>query len=229
MHMENKYEILHNDYIIVNRNIKLYRIIALRDISTNSCYIKKGEIGGFVESYDNLSQEGNCWIEKNSYVYENAKVVEDSIIQSSSYVYGFSMIKGSAITNSNIQDCCISDSSVTESKLNDCTITNESEIIKSNIQDCNLYNIVIKEGEFKRNIDYVQIKGLGSRYGNTVFYPNREGEIVVTCGCFFGTLKEFKQRVKCTHVKDETGFNKYREEYLRLIKIMRIHFYGLRS
>lgn len=81
------------------------------------------------------------------------------------------MIKGSAITNSNIQDCCISDSSVTESKLNDCTITNESEIIKSNIQDCNLYNIVIKEGEFKRNIDYVQIKGLGSRYGNTVFYP----------------------------------------------------------
>ena len=37
---------------------RLYQIIALKSFSD----IEKGEVGGYVENINNLSQEGNCWI-----------------------------------------------------------------------------------------------------------------------------------------------------------------------
>lgn len=53
-----KYKIVNETRVIDGKTV--YRIEALKSFG----HIKKGEIGGFVESYDNLSQEGNCWIEK---------------------------------------------------------------------------------------------------------------------------------------------------------------------
>lgn len=49
--MEKKYELISSD------KPGLYRIKALRDFGL----IKKGEIGGYVQSEKNLSHEGNCW------------------------------------------------------------------------------------------------------------------------------------------------------------------------
>lgn len=48
----------------------LYRIIALKSFS-NVC---KGDIGGFVSSKDNLSQDGNAWIYENAHIYGNARI-----------------------------------------------------------------------------------------------------------------------------------------------------------
>jgi hypothetical protein len=36
----------------------LYRIKALKDFSD----VKSGDLGGWVESEDNLSQQGECWV-----------------------------------------------------------------------------------------------------------------------------------------------------------------------
>ena len=36
----------------------LFRIKALKDFGN----VKKGDLGGFIEKTDNLSQEGNCWV-----------------------------------------------------------------------------------------------------------------------------------------------------------------------
>ena len=48
----------------------LYRIEALKDF----CEIKKGDKGGFIESEDNLSHEGNAWVSDDACVCGNACV-----------------------------------------------------------------------------------------------------------------------------------------------------------
>ena len=48
----------------------LRRIIALRSFGD----VKKGDIGGYVESESNLSQEDSCWVYGDARVSGNARV-----------------------------------------------------------------------------------------------------------------------------------------------------------
>ena len=73
------------DIIEYNGHI-LHRIIALKDFGD----VKKGDLGGWVEKYENLSQEGDCWIYNNAKVGRNTKVYDNAV------VYGYSEITGNA-------------------------------------------------------------------------------------------------------------------------------------
>jgi hypothetical protein len=50
--------------------VTLYQIQALKDFSN----IKRGDLGGWIQSKKNLSQEGECWVFSNAHVYNNAQV-----------------------------------------------------------------------------------------------------------------------------------------------------------
>ena len=82
METDKKYK-LTNETIFLN-GITLYRIEALKDFAS----IKKGEKGGFIESEDNLSQNGNCWVYKNAKVFENANIYGDAEVFGNAMVYG---------------------------------------------------------------------------------------------------------------------------------------------
>lgn len=58
-----KYELLRNNFINYKGRI-LFRIRALKDFSD----VKKGDLGGYVQSESNLNHNDSCWI------YDNAKV-----------------------------------------------------------------------------------------------------------------------------------------------------------
>ena len=49
------------------------RVVALIDFGN----IKTGDVGGFVESENNLSHDGLCWVYGNARVYGNAQVFGD--------------------------------------------------------------------------------------------------------------------------------------------------------
>lgn len=146
-----KYEL--TDETIDVSGTTLHRIKALKDFGN----VKKGELGGYVESEYNLSQIGNCW------VYGNARVCGDA------WVYGNAELCGNA----------------------------------------RVYG----------NADYITIKGLGSRYRDTTIFKTRNEDVVVRCGCFYGTLTEFVNEVGITH-----GDSKYAKEYLALVELAKIHF-----
>lgn len=76
---------------------KLYRIRALKDFGN----VKAGDLGGFVESENNLSQEGNCWIYETSKVCGNAHVSGNAKIVDS-YVYDNAIISDSAVITKSI-------------------------------------------------------------------------------------------------------------------------------
>ena len=54
------------------------------------------------------------------------------------------------------------------------------------------------------NAEVMWISKIGSRNDTTTFFKTRIG-IGVTCGCFFGTIDEFAERVEKTHGDNEHG------------------------
>ena len=86
-----KYTILQNETKLLNGHT-LYRIQALKDFSD----VKKGDKGGWVGGYHNLSQDGNCWIYDDAVVYDKAYVYEDACVFFSANVFGNSRIFGYA-------------------------------------------------------------------------------------------------------------------------------------
>ena len=59
-----------------------YRIQALKDFSN----VKKGSLGGFVESERNLSQEGDCWIYGDAIISGDNEIVEDTTVFDINYI-----------------------------------------------------------------------------------------------------------------------------------------------
>lgn len=53
-------------------------IRAVHDIPRHN--IKAGELGGYIEKGSNLSQDGDCWVGRNSFVYEHAEILENALI-----------------------------------------------------------------------------------------------------------------------------------------------------
>lgn len=93
-----KFELLKEDSIKFCGFV-LYRIRALKDFGT----IKSGDLGGYIEKENNLSQDGQAWLFGNSRafgnsrVFNNALVYSDAIIYGRAWVFGDSRIYGNAI------------------------------------------------------------------------------------------------------------------------------------
>lgn len=90
MKMEKKYKL--TDETIEVEGKALYRIEALKDF----CEIKKGDKGGFIESEDNLSHEGNAWVYDDARVYGNACVYDDARVCGNARVYGTARVTDDA-------------------------------------------------------------------------------------------------------------------------------------
>ena len=69
----------------VHNGVELHRIRAVKGISGVA---KAGELGGWLESEDNLSQDGTCWVSGEAKVYGNAKVYRDAKVYGSAEVFG---------------------------------------------------------------------------------------------------------------------------------------------
>ena len=89
----NKYELVPDDTIVVE-GVTLTRIRALRDIP---CGAQKGGLGGYIMCYDNLSQDGDCWVGDGSYVYGGAAVMTNARIMAHARVLGNAVVGGNAV------------------------------------------------------------------------------------------------------------------------------------
>lgn len=105
--MEGKKYKLTDKTIVMYGNTILYRIQALMDFSD----VRKGDLGGFIESEDNLSHYGTCWIYDNAKVYgnaivfndakvfENAKVLGNARVFDDAQIFGNAQVYGDALVN----------------------------------------------------------------------------------------------------------------------------------
>ena len=99
--MEKKYRLLENDTKTVNGKT-LYRIEALKDFTN----VKKGDKGGYIESDDNLSHIGACWVSDyarvsgdaqvfgNAWIFGNAEIFGNARVFGYAEVYGYAEVCG---------------------------------------------------------------------------------------------------------------------------------------
>lgn len=103
-----KYELTKNT---INRLGKtLYQVKALKDFSG----VRKGDLGGYIENVDNLSQSDNAWVYGNAWisgkamvfdnarvsgdvmVYDNARVYDNAVVFDNAELYGNAIVCGNA-------------------------------------------------------------------------------------------------------------------------------------
>lgn len=89
-----KYELTNETKQVYGKTV--YRIRALKDFNTVWSNVNKGDLGGFVESTENLDQSGYCWIHDNAVVLDNAKVISNATLRDNSSACGDSLISGHA-------------------------------------------------------------------------------------------------------------------------------------
>lgn len=68
------------------------------------------------------------------------------------------------------------------------------------------------------NADYATIHGFGTQFRTTTFFRCKDKQVKVSCGCFYGTIPEFREQVK------NTRKGKIAEEYLMIADLMEKHF-----
>lgn len=82
----NKYELTNTT--IEHEGRTLHRVKALRGIE---CYgVEAGDLGGWIESEENLDQNKDCWVGEEAKVYDSAEV------RNAARVYGDATVSGSA-------------------------------------------------------------------------------------------------------------------------------------
>jgi len=80
--------------LISEPNTNLRRVVALIDIPAIG--VHKKDHGGMIESENNLSHDGNCWVSGDALVYGNALVYGDALVYGNARVYGDALVYGNA-------------------------------------------------------------------------------------------------------------------------------------
>lgn len=89
-----KYEILREPEHAHPNNPMAYRIRALRDIPRYG--VKAGDLGGYVESEENLDQKGLCWVRDDALVCDGARVWGDALVYGNALVCDYAQVWSNA-------------------------------------------------------------------------------------------------------------------------------------
>ena len=153
--MEKKYK-LTEETLEIDGHV-LHRIIALRDFRE----VKKGDIGGWIESQENLLHDGDCWVYGeamvcgNAMVYGNAEVYGEAKVCGNAEVYGEAMVCGNAKVYGIAEVC-------------------------GNAKVCG-------NAEVEKKSDYIMFKNW---WGSGRYFTWTRSNDMWSVGCFYGTGEE---------------------------------------
>ena len=100
--MEKKYELTDDVIRETGRDgypAFLYRIKALRDFKCGGTCVHAGDLGGYIESEDNLSHEGSCWVFDDAKVYDSARVSDDACVSVTAEVSAYAEVYDQAVVS----------------------------------------------------------------------------------------------------------------------------------
>lgn len=189
-----KYKIIDEKHSIYNA----YRIKALKDFAD----VKAGDLGGFIESQDNLSQNGNCWVyddaivHKNAIIYDNASIYDNAIVSNNAKVYGNASIFHNVQVSNNAKIC----------------------------DNVRVYDTVKVYGNAKIFSD-IKLFGDITITENAIFLKGLDKLIIYEKGyvCiddFCGTLKGFKNKLSDDYGRLDDYLPTHIQQYLKFIEML---------
>ena len=210
---------------------KLFRIKALISFGD----VEEGETGGWIEKEENLEQSsGNAWVYGNAEVYGNARVYGDAWVYGNVEVYGNARVYGNVEVYGNARVYGDAEVSGNAWVSGNARVSGDAEVsgnawVYGNVEvygNARVYGNawvsgnarVSGDAEVSGNADYTTIHGFGTQFRTTTFFQCEDKQIRVSCGCFLGTIPEFREQVK------NTREGKIAEEYLMIADLMEKHF-----
>ena len=192
---------LTNEFVTNMFGTKLFRIRALVEFGD----VEAGELGGYVEKESNLGHDDNAWVYDNAWVSGNAQVSGNAL------VYGDAQVSGDARVYDNARVC-------------GNALVRGNAWVYDNAQvsgNALVYGDAQVSGDARvcGNGDYAYAHGFGSVNRTTTFFRLKDGGVGVRCGCFYGTLAQFRDKIRETH-----GETKKAQEYLMLADLMELRF-----
>ena len=150
----------------------LHRIRAVRCFSD----VKAGDLGGWIEKEDNLSQMDNAWIGGDAKVYGSAKVCCNANVYGNAVVCGDAKVCGNAIVDGNAD------------VYGDAIIYDNAEVY-GNAQICGKAQVFGNA----RIYDNAEIYGKSMVYGDAQVYGRARisGDASVRCGADYIIFKNF--------------------------------------
>ena len=170
----------------------LHRIRAVRDIPEQN--VKAGDLGGWLETEENLSHDsaawvtGEAWVMGRAYVTDSTLVAGKALVTDSARVMGEARVSGKARVTGKawvMGTACVTGKAC---------VSGNARVMKSS--DC------------------ITIGTIGSRDDTTTFYRGADGKIYVSCGCFNGSIDDFAAKVKAVHAG-----TKHEKTYLLAIEL----------
>ena len=129
-----------------------------------------------------VEKEDNLAQDGDAWVYDDAKVYGNAKVYGDAWVYGNAWVCGDAKV------------------YGDAKVFDDAKVY-GNARVCD-------NAKVYGDADYLLIGRIGSRFSFTTFFKNKDKGITVSCGCFLGTIAEFRAKVTDTH-----GNNKHAKIY----------------
>ena len=188
--MDKKYELIPSDIE------GLFRIKALKDFNN----VKKGDIGGYIQSENNLSQLDDCWIYDDAVVRDNAKVCHNA------QIYDKVIVMGNAEVCDNAQVCdnaFVLDNAIVcdNARIRGHAVVQHDAVVRGNAQ-------IWGDAIISSDKDYIVFKNWWS---SGRYFTWTRSNNMWKVGCFYGTGEELIS--KAYKDSEESG-----REYEKIVK-----------
>ena len=130
----------------------------------------------------------------------------------------FSNLRSVHFKNANLESANFEGADLTKTDLRYTNLNkaklNHTNLQGANLKEANLSNTELYGANFRYAIcDVVSIGNIGSRR-DTTYYFYKDDRVI--CGCFDGTMNEFKNKIKDTYEKND----KHYEEYMLAVEYL---------
>lgn len=174
--------------------------------------VKPGDLGGYIESEQNL--QWDAWVADNAHVYGAARVRGFALISGNAHIFGNARVVGHAQVHGNARvhgDAWIKDTARVHGNAligGEAFIAGDADVSGKTFVPGNA--TVSGHARIQSTRDLV-IAGPAQSSGlmTTAFRDNVVG-VRVRCGCFDGTLDQFRAAIEETHRNDPAYLAQYR-------------------
>ena len=184
--------------------VTLYRVVAIEEFGS----VRKGDIGGFVQSVNNLSQYGLAWVYDDARVTGDAQVGEDACVSQDACVSERAYLGGSACVSERAyvggraivsERACVEGSAIVSADSNiggRAYVGGQAYVGGYTRVDGGTH---IGGRAYVTGDNIVTVSNIGSRNATLTATTDKSGQILLFAGCFSGTIDQFIAAVKKKH------------------------------
>ena len=199
------------------------------EVSGKGHFIPANTLGGTVHEPLLISGK-NVWIDHDSMVVSNSVVVDSmiadiSVIRDATVIdcevkdstVDISTIASSSVRHSYLDKVVAMDDTIVSSSLNNIVVVSNEHVLRRTISGhFRRSPLVYYFNSYGEEVIPFSVEGVGSESGTIVVGYCADGNVYISRGCFFGTYREFKERLEAHSYRSKLD-SKY---YLNFVKYL---------